>query len=119
MTPVFYTVAVLGVVGLYLLSLLAYKTSLKRFFDRFVFSHRTQLACTYLMLLSLLGVFLLSADQRWGQAVLTSLVVVFAFPRIFQWMVAPPDEITHYPTETVPETFPTIPAGIFRNKSGP
>lgn len=88
MSPIFYTVVVLSVVALYLISLVAYKTSMKHFFDRFVFAKTTQNVCAYLTLLSVLG-FVLAPHISYIQAVWAGLVFTFAFPHVFYWMVRP------------------------------
>lgn len=88
MSPIFYTVVVLSVVALYLISLVAYKTSVRVFFDRVVFSQKTQNACAYLTLISVLG-FVLAPHIGYIQALWAGLVFVFAFPHVFYWMVRP------------------------------
>ena len=88
MSPIFYTVVVLSVVALYLISLVAYKTSMQSFFDRVVFAKTTQNVCAYLTLLSVLG-FVLAPNISYIQAVWAGLVFTFAFPHVFYWMVRP------------------------------
>lgn len=99
MSPLFYTVVVLSVVALYLASLVAYKTSLRSFFDRVVFSPKTQNIFAYLTLLSVLG-FVLAPHISHIQALWAGLVFTFAFPHVFYWMVRS-DKTAFHPPETV------------------
>lgn len=88
MSPLFYTVVVLSVVALYLASLVAYKTSLRSFFDRFIFASKTQTVFSYLTLFAVLG-FVLAPHISHVQALWAGLVFTFAFPHVFYWMVRP------------------------------
>jgi len=103
MSPIFYTVMILSVVALYLISLVAYKTSARAFFDRVVFSRKTQNVCAHFTLLSVLG-FVLAPHIGYIQALWAGLVFVFAFPHVFYWMVRPATASLQPPETVADET---------------
>lgn len=105
MSPIFYTIVVLSVVGLYLSSLVAYKTSFRGFFDRVIFSSKVLHGSACLTLLAVLG-FVLATHTSVAQSLWAGLTFTFAFPHVFHWMVRPAKVSFHSPETIADETRP-------------